>query len=48
MKLIGKLRRLTSALEDSDLKSRRQQNQIGFLLGAVTGAVLWLIAFSSL
>lgn len=38
------LRRLTCALEDAELKSRRQQNQIGFLLGVLTGAVLWIIA----
>jgi tetrahydromethanopterin S-methyltransferase subunit G len=38
------LRRLTCALEDSALKSRRQQNQIGFLLGVLTGAVLWIMA----
>lgn len=37
------LRRLTCALEDAELKSRRQQNQIGFLLGVLTGAVLWII-----
>lgn len=38
------IKRLTCALENSDLKSRRQQNQIGFLLGMLTGAVIWIIA----